>query len=356
MPVGLSLSVRKTHTAVSNLQEIQYALSEISELADAGETIDADTLRCILDDAEYSVGELARLFTAADPIFYNVRQTSRSAALAQKTFAATELLEMVLLNLSPRTLFNAQPTSKKFFETIEASSKLQRKMMLNRSNRDVFSTFLPSGGWRCNIETLLGLSYRIRPPAVFYEDEEDTAPFYTGGTDRADMDLFVYVDPGQLPRVGARCQKILLCEPIITSITVFPGCCGAIGSSEYPIIWRSEEQDSVHEISNPSGMTIGDIYKAASLVEAHPECHFRGVTFRGTISVRRADPVARRYLDIWEASQSSNESVEFEDFQGPLEIPQAEDGTVNERDEADSEAENETLKAADELYDELTEP
>lgn len=203
---------------------------------------------------------------------------------------------MVLLNLSPSTLLVAQQTNCQFFKTIEGSPKLQQKMMLEQTGGGLFSTFLPEGGYhgRYHGETLLGLSCKIRPPGIPHDDKAYNAFFVA--TPMVSMELFVYIDPGQLPSIGARCQRILLCEPIITSLTVFPGCCGALGDSEYSILWRDEAEDSVHEISNPTGLTIGDIYSAARQLKEHPDCVFRGVTFRGSVNVRSTDPIVIMWL------------------------------------------------------------
>jgi hypothetical protein len=236
---------------------------------------------------------------------YNVHQTSNSAALAQKTFAVTELLEMILLNLSPWTLLTAQRTNRQFFNTIEESSKIQQKMMLQQSGTQHFSTLLSRETYHKYDNFVLGLSYVLEMPDHLCQIMSEAPNIIFAGTAPLSMEFFVIYAPHSLPRIGARCRKILICEPIITEIKVYPECCGKLGPSEYLRFTESRLQDSVFEISNPTGITIGDIYEALCRVEEHPGCRFRGVQFYGYTDVIRTDPNVKWFMDNppWQHSE-----------------------------------------------------
>lgn len=225
---------------------------------------------------------------------FNERCKLTTGAIVHKTFAIPELLEMVLLNLKVRTLLVAQCLNRRFFEAIRDSHRLQQKMALRKTANPYFSTILVEhlSAHRGNLFYHLDVSGTGREGGYKKMFHPENPPV-------VEMDFTIYFSERPLPSIGSRIRRMLVCEPIITEMSVQPSCCAP---------WKRTD---FFQIINRSGVTFGDIHDAIERVlKGHRLC-LEGPSRRdsggyltalhATIAVRPDDPTARRTLDEWKA-------------------------------------------------------
>lgn len=145
-----------------------------------------------------------------------------------------------------------------------------------------------------------GFSYAVKIPGEG-QDIGESEEFFSGDP-ILEMDLFINFDDRDLPRIGRRWLRMLVCEPLVTKVRVHPNCCSSWEAAEY----FTNEGES--DISNATGISIGDLYHEINRVrKSHRLCdgdrwalaHGFGpmsCTFHSTIKVRSDDPVATYYL------------------------------------------------------------
>lgn len=191
---------------------------------------------------------------------------------------------MILLNLDVPSLLAAQSVNHQFFDVIDTTKSLQQKMALLPSGNPLFSTIVPGrndGGDRDVGDH--GLSYETCVPDQ-YVDYTRNKQFYSGDF-TLEMDLFFDFDRRNLPTVGSRWRKMLICEPVATIMTAQYACCGACVVAD--------------NVSNDTGITIGNLLDAVQRMrEDSKSCPgVWGVTFQCAIKVRCSDPVAVNKLN-----------------------------------------------------------
>lgn len=240
------LSLHKSRSLLAMHQELDQILSTIEQKAKQG-PIEPHQLTTLISTA--------RACISADDDFVNRRNLSilvpercpsHATGLAQRVFDIPELLEHILRYLEIPALLEAQRINRQFRDAVETSTRLQRKLsLLPHSSRTFYAPFALRG--------LASLKCRLIPSGTRKMGESERSLHFV-------LEARFY---GPLPKIGSRCRRMLIMQPPVTSVKVYQDCCHA----------RSVPSDSPFILSNPSGISIGDLLRTAQVMRTqHRQC------------------------------------------------------------------------------------
>lgn len=208
-----------------------------------------------------------------------------------KVFDLPELLEHILRFMDLKTLLIAQQVSHPFFNAIEASPDIRRKMYLQADKG--FLSFPPLLPDRCGQHSSMIADLHLQ--------------FKTGSND---MRLVVKLWPAaQFPVEvpGARMRRMLICQPPLYKLRVYPNCCSVSS------IGRFGAKSGATTIHSKTGITVGQVLDTAFRVrEEHKLCAHQKVTwnmhdaegfvkpdllFEKAVTVDANDPMRLRLLE-----------------------------------------------------------
>ncbi|KAK5706627.1 hypothetical protein LTR97_001617 [Elasticomyces elasticus] len=200
------------------------------------------------------------------------------SAGAHTVFGITEILELILRELSTAELLSAQRVSHRMRDVIDGSKDLMQRLfpLPNHGSRiDVLST----AGFDGNFMRQTGnmriskLCY-VRPTEA--QNDQSNGRLYFG----------VEVPFNQpLPWVGSRIRQMFITQPPAKSFTMAINCCDPddrelLGAEPLPAA----------QITNPAGVTIGELYdEAQRAMQQHINCPFadwRNHTANGAVDLK----------------------------------------------------------------------
>lgn len=128
-----------------------------------------------------------------------------------EVFSTTELLESILDHLPTLDLLKSYSVNRTFFNTIEGSLRIQRRMGLVADPAAMISLPLSRVGW-----TWAFSIERSEPThtQISLHDQTSESPFW-----------FVFNFNAPLGVLGSRLGKILLCQPPVHELHLYAGCC-----------------------------------------------------------------------------------------------------------------------------------
>ncbi|KXT02553.1 hypothetical protein AC578_10667 [Pseudocercospora eumusae] len=288
---------------------------------------------------------------------FNERRATAGAA--RRVFDVPELLERILTFLGRRELLIVQQVDRTMFAAIENSIILARKLhLVPNASGHLETPFSKARKYR----------YRTCPGSC---RRRWTSPFHLPGFKCYSMSRMPYVaaPPGALgdasdpenyryrtlaaavrPRkegaapIGARCRKMLICNPPVTEMQVYPHCCSyvhyehdyAFGSQgflpsvalpppqpptlnpfaaqPFPQTFQPPQpipppnpRPNIKPVTNKNGITVGDLLdKASELALVHKLCPFASpgyhdqngnvkvsVQFATTVKLKEDDPAVK---------------------------------------------------------------
>lgn len=235
-------------------------------------------------------------------------------------FATPELLENILLQCEIISLLSVWGANKHFSNTIEGSVKIQRKLgLLADKDCDIYCPR--------NDQSLLSIRSSVIAHRAYSEI------FDQGGIDKFSQVLLTFHVNEFVPRTGIiakpiapaspRFRKMLICQPPITSINVYAGCC------TYPsgyALWRVANPEET--LTNDAGLTVDDVLQSYTRVFAnhrncpHTTVHKTGddgtakkleVYFRADFEVSATEPllVARKNMAKGEVLKRAEDNARF---------------------------------------------
>ncbi|KXT14611.1 hypothetical protein AC579_3668 [Pseudocercospora musae] len=349
----------------NQVEEASHKLSSICSSDVAGHT--EEVAECAARIASASAG-LSRFWAKmVGTHLFNERRASAGAA--RRVFDVPELLERILTFLGRRELLIVQRVNKTMFAAIENSVILARKLhLLPNASGHLETPFSKTRKYR----------YRTCPGSC---RRKWTSPFHLPGFKCYSMSRVPHVaaDPGALnevsdpenyrcrtiaaavrPRkegaapIGARCRKMLICNPPVTEMQVYPHCC-AYMHYEHDYVFGSQgfpppvalpppppppiqvlpplpppppplnaftqtfpqpfqlpqpiphPRPNIKPVTNKNGITVGDLLdKASELALAHKLCPFASaghhdqdgnvkvsVQFATTVKLKEDDPAVK---------------------------------------------------------------
>lgn len=194
------------------------------------------------DATDYMISYIPREFRRPEP----------AAPLARRVFGTPELLEKIVLVSQTRTVFDSMRVSKDFFNTIEGSLKLQRKVGL-MADPEAHISFKA----KVFFDDASGLNFEMHS-----EPHIDTD---YGAVVKLELNVTACQDVVANP--GARLRSVLLTQPPIKHLDVSVSCCGS-GSP-----YTSCRTLLTMSVQNETGVTVGEVRdKVLQLREAHRLC------------------------------------------------------------------------------------
>lgn len=250
-------------------QRLSGRLQALRQLSSADRTLEDDLLTQLCDDTEGIQKYLARSLGVS---FANSQPNEASTAKAQQVFQVPELLEMILLKLPPKSIFAAQQVCQTFSALISSSSKIQHYLGLKADLHCNFSTCFDKhslslwGGFQCRPEFDLShrrldwLRRRIHTNSSEPEPQSNT------------LEVTAKFSPhSKLPRLGKRCQSMLICQPPVYEMEATTACCNDRARRRLP----GALPPVPVSIKSKTGITVGDILTASrGLWREHRLCAY----------------------------------------------------------------------------------
>ncbi|KAK4507216.1 hypothetical protein PRZ48_000951 [Zasmidium cellare] len=259
--------VSRDLSAISRDNGIRVPFDDVRAFVAAAQHL-KDTIRALHQpsadtrlESDHIQNELARAKDSADQIcgFFNScwdqvpvahRPSAQSAIVAQKVFALPELLELILADLDLYDALRAQQVSRVWRDGINSSVKMQRAMGLRTDDGADFFTPLShdheSSPWD-----------RTFPGVCFEQMRGAFDPFNAtqeGNVVRS-LAVGIHVSTSTPLSVGARCRRILICQPPLKRATV--------RVDHYCIHHRCSPIMFEYEIASDDGIRVRDVLDAA---------------------------------------------------------------------------------------------
>lgn len=206
-------------------------------------------VKALVDGVKEDLGaQTLAMQNMMETIAYEHRRPTAAAASATKVFGTPELLERILLWTNTRTTFDCYRVSKDFYNTIQGSPKLQRKVGL-LADPDAHISFKA----RVFVDRESGIQFEQDSHGHVDTDYGPVASVCLSATAAAE---------DTIAKPGARLGAILLTQPPVKSLSVELSCCAARTFAS-PIT-------SLH---NSTGITIGQVRNViVKLREEHRMC------------------------------------------------------------------------------------
>ena len=190
---------------------------------------------------------LEKIVQSVPPV---ARKPPGATQLGEKLFAIPELLERILLYLQTTDLLRVQQVNHAFFDATQSSPKIQCKMGL-RAQENAHIYFPPAS---CEPRRFL----------QYY----DTYRYFSTKTVEGNKISFqpCFNNLNDPPKLGSRCRNMLICQPPVSSISVYTRCC----HPTWP--WRIPNTP-LEKITSESGIRMGDLIDAHKRITAdHKLC------------------------------------------------------------------------------------
>lgn len=280
-------------------QRLSSRLGALRQLSSTDRTLGDDLLTQLVEDAE-GVGKY--LAHSLGVNFLKGQPNEASAAKAQQVFDIPELLEMILLKLPPSSIFAAQQACQTFSALITSSPKIQHHLGLKADLQANFSTcfnersFDAWGKFQCHpaFDSSATRSAWRRFRNVQSEDESDPKTLEITAN---------FINRSKLPRLGERCQSMLICQPPIYEMEVSVVCCNDHTVHRLP--GMPSPPPIPEPIRSKTGITVGDLLTATrKLWQEHRLCPYAqdwdhdykqgyvcvSPSFKGVIHLKDGDP------------------------------------------------------------------
>ncbi|KAK4961178.1 hypothetical protein LTR10_001668 [Elasticomyces elasticus] len=257
--------------------KLEHGLEVALQALKAGNAIEATLLLELAQQSVQRLGEHQRNCLTSTYFNQCVKPGIPSSG-AHTVFGITEILELILRELSTAELLSAQRVNHRMRDVIDGSKDLMQRLFLlpNHGSRiDVLST----AGFDGNFMRQTGnmriskLCY-VRPTEA--QNDQSNGRLYFG----------VEVPFNQpLPRVGSRIRQMFITQPPAKSFTMAINCCDPddrelLGAEPLPAA----------QITNPAGVTIGELYdEAQRAMQQHINCPFadwRNHTANGAVDLK----------------------------------------------------------------------
>ena len=208
-------------------------------------------LKAIRDGLSTQQSHLDQLVKSVPPM---ARKPPNADELAEKVFNIPELLEKILLYLSPVDLLRVQRVSHLFFNATEGSPKIQFKMGL-RPQENCHITFPPA------LLELHMFSFTLEPypwsaesRKALQENEVNIRAGFSGS------------EKNEMLKLGRRCRDMLICQPPIKTLNAYTRCC-------HPTWSYRGLNDPVETITVEGGIRMSDLIDAHErITAAHRLC------------------------------------------------------------------------------------
>ncbi len=178
---------------------------------------------------------------------------------------------MILRSLDVCDLLRVQQVAHSWFAAIQNSQKLQRKLCL-----------LPEE--HCNFYMLFE-SYRNRLPGLHSARPRCSLPPHQADSGNH-LDFYIDISPpfvkklGYRPssdpkpiEVGSRCRQMLICQPPLRTMGVFPDCCRSTGIFSFDRHKSSQLPIETITAKDGVGITIGEVIEVYERISArHKLC------------------------------------------------------------------------------------
>ena len=199
------------------------------------------------------------------PRYYAEYRPPHATAPAQKAFDIPEIFEMILEYLHMKELLKIQLVNKQFQTAVDSSDRLQRRLFFQThpAPRRILTFGWEMYGFHC---------HEIFPPFPVVDELNITLP------SQDHVGINAVFGPHMPTRIGNRCHRMLICQPVVRQMNVYTDCCLAkhpLGRrhrrSQPPLLPLA--QTELCTITNDDGLTVGDLYDVAkNLVEEHRRC------------------------------------------------------------------------------------
>ncbi|KAF7191432.1 hypothetical protein HII31_07455 [Pseudocercospora fuligena] len=194
----------------------------------------------------------------------HARPTTESAAKAQKLFDVAELLEKILLNLDFANMIRVQQANSIFRNAFEQSARLQQ--ITGQRSTTEGPTFSPlANPFFISRGCLVRFQHTSRRASQPLADDEVLISA-----------KFSSVNPfesQELPMVGSMLQKVLVCQPPLTRMTIRTSCCHDPFQHQPTTTTRQNPIKEIPELYVKTGITLGHILeRTQKLQEAHRSC------------------------------------------------------------------------------------
>ncbi|KAI7280468.1 hypothetical protein KC345_g4731 [Hortaea werneckii] len=268
----------RTEDVRDHYQRLSSRLGALRQLSSTDRTLGDELLTQLFDDVE-GIGKY--LTHTLGENFVNGQPNEASAAKARQVFDVPELLEMILLKLPPSSIFVAQQVCQTFSALITSSSKIQHYLGLKADLQSNFSTCFngrsvsPWSKFQCGPEfdssgrTSAWLSRRFRD--IQSEDESKPKTFEVFAS---------FSSHSKLPRLGERCQSMLICQPPIYEMKISVACCSDDTSHHLPGMPAPPPNPEL--IRSKMGITTWDHDKDGFVCVAP--------SFKGVVHLKDGDP------------------------------------------------------------------
>ncbi|KAK5126956.1 hypothetical protein LTR85_008314 [Meristemomyces frigidus] len=255
--------------------------------------------------AEESVAVVRSALTGAmswDPL--KTTPSTESAVTARKVFETPELAEMSLMQLGVVDLLYATQVNHAFAASVASSPNIQMKMGIRQTPDTYFTTnFDPVRRTRGD-GCLPGLNCLIISDRFSHDQDRDESDPTINVA--ADFSVSRSSDHYSLPHIGSVGRSMLLCQPAVKRLDVEISCCGNTDGRSRASAKLPAAQE-IPALVSDTGLTVGDLWDVvARLRDEHKCCPYAPrydhddfgnvrtqVTFRGTVQVRRDDPIVR---------------------------------------------------------------
>ncbi|KAK3691151.1 hypothetical protein LTR37_018855 [Vermiconidia calcicola] len=249
---------------VRAIEDVDAAYINHSKAEQQRQTLEAQLSTLPLNDAakatvlqmqEVLQAQRESLASLLESIPLSARKPPNAATLVQQVLNIPELLEHILLYVDNSDLLDSYCVSRQFYNAIEASPSLQRRLGLQATpNSSIHFPAEYLGSW------------------MYSTDAE--GPRSTRGTAKGSK-ILVSIYPGSLlVRLGTRCRSMLICQPPVRQVKLFTSCCSKNRSNFLAQFAPGGGPTSPAPLANvcaqgdSAGVTVGDINDAMELALA----------------------------------------------------------------------------------------
>lgn len=241
----------QTHQALTHYNQLQSNIAASIAAAQQNQW-DPRTLTDALLALQSNASGLGRYLSYhCDPKFYNERRLPEST-IASQVLLVPELLELILVHLHFHNILNVSATCHGIRDVVDASPRLLPNLFLKPMP-------VPKENCRqtCRFQTPFGRGV-VSNFNVWVRDHETVVA-------REVMAEIHYIDePSAVLKVNPKWRKMLICQPPPERMSVVVACRMHLDTFY---------DNVVRDVSNPTGLTVGDLYsKAEEILQGSSPC------------------------------------------------------------------------------------